>query len=162
MIRSLFLLLTVIGLSGVMIVGSTLGTTPIQSAYSSAAQETSNGQQDEPTDDEPVAEPEPEPGTAAEPVDETNPDPLDESLTEEQQEQLTLDIINANGLVPVNDTTVADGNGNGGGPGTTAREKTCVGNSQGQTFCYEPLPTEQNCLKPINVEDPPLCLPKGD
>lgn len=161
MIKSLFLLLTVIGLSGVMIVGSTLGNTPIQPVYSSSAQETTDEQQDEPTDDEPVDEPEPEP--VAEPVDETNPDPLDESLTEEQQqqqEQLTLDIISANGLVIVNDT--ADVDGNGGGPGTTAREKTCVGNSQGQTFCYEPLPTEQNCLKPINVEDPPLCLPKGD
>ncbi|MGB7961247.1 MAG: hypothetical protein WCF46_15275, partial [Nitrososphaeraceae archaeon] len=81
---------------------------------------------------------------------------LPASEQEQQQQQLTLDIINANGLVPVNDTTVADGNGNAGG-GTAAREVTCVSNSQGQTFCYEILKPDENCLKPINVEDPPLC-----
>jgi len=85
-------------------------------------------------------------------VNETSPSA---DFTEKQQ-QLTLDIINANGLVPVNDTTVADGNGIAGG-GTAAREVTCVSNSQGQTFCYEILKPDENCLKPINVEDPPLC-----
>jgi hypothetical protein len=86
-----------------------------------------------------------------------------EDIKEEQQ-QLTLDIISSNGLVVVNETTTdvaGNGGGSGGpsGPGTAAREVTCVKNSQGQTFCYEVLQTDENCLKPINVEDPPLCLP---
>jgi hypothetical protein len=31
---------------------------------------------------------------------------------------------------------------------------------QGQTFCYEPLEPDKNCLTPIKAEDPPLCPPK--
>ena len=93
-------------------------------------------------------------------VNETSPSA---DLMEEQQ-QLTLDIINSNGLVVVNETTTdvaGNGGGSGGpsGPSTTAREVTCVKNSQGQTFCYEVLKPDENCLKPINVEDPPLCRP---
>lgn len=169
------MILAVIGLTGLMLVGGTLNTTPIQRVYSSASQETiDEGQQDEPTngdqpaddhpsDDEPVVEPEP----VAEPVDEITPVPLGEELSEDQQhkqQQLTLDIIDANGLVIVNETTtdaIGDGGGSGGpgGPSTTAREVTCVKNSQGQTFCYEVLKPDEHCLKPINVEDPPLCRP---
>lgn len=94
-------------------------------------------------------------------VNETSPSA---DITEEQQQQLTLDIISSNGLVVVNETTtdiVDNGGGSGGasGPGTAAREVTCVKNSQGQTFCYEVLQPDENCLKPINVEDPPLCRP---
>lgn len=62
------------------------------------------------------------------------------------------DILTANGLA-----TSAEGNGDGNGGSVI--EKGAV-NSEGQTFCYEPLPTEENCLKPIKVEDPPLCSPK--
>ena len=92
---------------------------------------------------------------------ETSP-PAD--VAEEEQQQLTLDIINSNGLVVVNETTTDaisnDGSNDGpSGPGTTAREVTCVKNSQGQIFCYEVLKPDENCLKPINVEDPPLCRP---
>ena len=45
------------------------------------------------------------------------------------------------------------------GPGRTAREVTCIKNSQGQIFCYKVLNVDENCLKPINVEDPPVCRP---
>jgi hypothetical protein len=167
-IGSILSVLVVIGLLGVMLAGSTLSTTSIQPVYSSSTQETSDeDQRDEPSNGgEPSNEgsaDEAETEPVGEPVDDTNAEPLDESLTEqEQQEQLSLDIINANGLVLLNDTSGVDGNGDndggGGGPSTTSKEITCVGNSQGQTFCYERLPTEENCLKPINVEDPPLCL----
>ena len=132
---------------------------------SSSARDTSDEQQDEPTDDEPVAdqlepEPKPEPETGAEPVDETKADPMDESLIEEPQEQLTLDIIEANGLEVVNETTTdIDGGGDGGGDGTTAKEIKCVKNSQGQVFCYEELKPDEVCLKPIDEKDPPLCPP---
>jgi hypothetical protein len=149
------------------IVGSTVSTIPVQLSYSSTAQETSDdNQQGKPVDKEPVDEPEPvdngEPTPVNEPVDDVDPNVLEGGLTEQQQE-LTLDIISANGLTLINETsTDADGDGVGGGDGTIERQMTCVGNSQGQTFCYEPLPTEENCLKPMNVEDPPLCLPKGD
>jgi hypothetical protein len=149
------------------IIGSTVSTIPVQLSYSSTAQETSDdNQQDKPVDEEPVDKPEPvdngEPTPVDEPVDEEDPNALEGGLTGQQQE-LTLDIISANGLTLINGTsTDADGDGVGGGDGTVERQMTCVGNSQGQTFCYEPLPTEENCLKPMNVEDPPLCLPKGD
>jgi hypothetical protein len=76
------------------------------------------------------------------------------SEEEQQQEQLALDILTANGLTPLNAT---NGDGGSGGDGTIEK---CAVNSQGQTFCYEPLPTEENCLKPIKVEDPPICSPK--
>jgi hypothetical protein len=92
--KSLFIVLVIIGLSGVMVLGSTLGTisTPIQTVYSSSAQGTSDDedQPDEPRDDEPAdePEPEPEPEPAVEPADETNPEPLDDNggLIEKEKE----------------------------------------------------------------------------
>jgi hypothetical protein len=75
------------------------------------------------------------------------------------QEQLTLDIINANGLEEV-DEPIGDV-GAVGDDGTTEKEIKCVKNSQGQTFCYEELKPDEVCLKPIDEKDPPLCPPPG-
>jgi hypothetical protein len=72
---------------------------------------------------------------------------------QQEQEQLVLDILTENGLTPLNDTTAADGNGGG-------MIEKCAVSSDGHTFCYEPLPTDENCLKPIKVDDPPLCSAK--
>ena len=148
-------LFTFILILGIAIVSSLLLI--IQPVFASPEQEVDNekqssGSESQETTDEEEQEVEPQP--AEDPPTPNNELPASEQ--EQQQQQLTLDIINANGLVPVNDTTVADGNGNAGG-GTSAREVTCVSNSQGQTFCYEILKPDENCLKPINVEDPPLC-----
>ena len=166
MIKSYFLVLTVIGLLGLLIIGGNiLYISPFQPAYSSPAEEPSDDggqQQDESVDDEPVEEPEPtdEPEPEPEPlVTEPADETIPESPTEKQQEQLTLDIIDANGLVVVNETTTNIGGGEVGGDGTTAKEVKCVKNSQGQTFCYEELKPDEVCLKPINAEDPPLCPP---
>jgi len=174
MIRISLLVLLVVGISGIMVSGSTLNSTPILPVYSTPAQESSGeavGQQDEatdePTEDEPTVdqpvgdepETEPEPA-AAELANETTP----VSVTEEEQEQkqLALDIISSNGLVVVNETAPAvDGvvNDSGtGNVGATEKEVTCVKNAQGQVFCYETLPTDEHCLKPMVEEDPPLCL----
>ena len=174
MIRISLLVLLVVGISGIMVSGSTLNSTPILPVYSTPAQESSGeavGQQDEatdePTEDEPTVdqpvgdepETEPEPA-AAELANETTP----VSVTEEEQEQkqLALDIISSNGLVVVNETApVVDGVGSDSGTGNvgaTEKEVTCVKNAQGQVFCYETLPTDEHCLKPMVEEDPPLCL----
>ncbi len=176
MIRISLLALLVVGISAIMVTGSTLNSTPILPVYSTPAQESSGeavGQQDEatdeptedeptvdqPVDDEPETEPEPA-AAAAEPANETTP----VSVTEEEQEQkqLTLDIISSNGLLVVNETAPAvDGVGSGSGTGNvgaTEKEVTCVKNAQGQVFCYETLPTDEHCLKPMVEEDPPLCL----
>jgi hypothetical protein len=86
---------------------------------------------------------------------------MDESLIEEPQEQLPLDIIEANGLEVVNETTTdINGGRDGGGDGSTAKEIKCVKNSQGQVFCYEELKPDEVCLKPIDEKDPPLCPPR--
>jgi hypothetical protein len=144
--------LIIIGPLGLLIIGGNiLYVLPLQPAYSSSIEEPGdNGvQQVEPTDDELVEEPEPtnEPESeppVAEPMDEIIP----ESPTEEQQEQLTLDIIDANGLVIVNETTAdVDGSVVGGNGTMTAKEIKCVKNSQGQTFCYEELKPDEVCLK---------------
>ena len=125
--------------------------------------EPSGEDQDKPTVDQPSNdETETEP-TVSEPMDETN---LGGLTPEEQQEQkqLALDIITSNGLAVVNETFPGvDGDATGSGTGTsnvgnTEKEVTCVKNSQGQVFCYETLPTEENCMKPVVEEDPPLCL----
>lgn len=94
-------------------------------------------------------------GIETESEDETNIRSMDEELNKEEQKQQTMDIISANGLIPVNDTTVLDDSSNGveGGDGTNAREVTCVKNNQGQVFCYEVLKPDETCLKPINAED---------
>lgn len=142
------------------IVGSiVLTAVPVQVSFSSSAEETSDEvgeqQQDEPADEEPVDDAQ---APTDEPANDVNPNLSEDGLTDEeqqqQQEQLALDIISANGLVPVNETSTSSG-------GTTEREVTCVDAGQGRIFCYERLPTEENCLKPINVEDPPLCMPKS-
>jgi hypothetical protein len=167
MIRISLLVLLVVGISGIMVIGSTLNSMPILPVYSTPAQESSGeagGQQDEatnePTEDEP---------TIDQPVDdepETVPEaPVAEPVDEEQleQEQLALDIISSNGLVVVNETaSTVDGDG-GGGTGddvgaAAEKETTCVTNAKGEVFCYETLPTIENCLKPMVEEDPPLCL----
>lgn len=75
------------------------------------------------------------------------------------QEQLTLDIINANGLEVVDEPIIDVGAV--GDDGTTEKEIKCVKNSQGQTFCYEELKPDEVCLKPIDEKDPPLCPPPG-
>ncbi|MFY9965220.1 MAG: hypothetical protein WBP83_09670 [Nitrososphaeraceae archaeon] len=177
MIRISLLVLLVVGISGIMVTGSTLNSTPILPVYSTPAQESSDeavGQQDEatnePTEDEPTVdqpvddEPEVEPeAPVAEPVNESNP----VSVTEEEQEQkqLALDIISSNGLVVVNDTAGAvdgdAGSGSGDEVGTAEKEVTCVKNAKGDVFCYETLPTIEHCLKPMVEEDPPLCI-KGN
>lgn len=177
MIRISLLVLLVVGISGIMVTGSTLNSTPILPVYSTPAQESSDeavGQQDEatnePTEDEPMVdqpvddEPEVEPeAPVAEPVNESNP----VSVTEEEQEQkqLALDIISSNGLVVVNDTAGAvdgdAGSGSGDEVGTAEKEVTCVKNAKGDVFCYETLPTIEHCLKPMVEEDPPLCI-KGN
>jgi hypothetical protein len=177
MIRISLLVLLVVGISGIMVTGSTLNSTPILPVYSTPAQESSGeavGQQDEatnePTEDEPTVdqpvddEPEVEPeAPVAEPVNESNP----VSVTEEEQEQkqLALDIISSNGLVVVNDTAGAvdgaAGSGSGDEVGTAEKEVTCVKNAKGEVFCYETLPTIEHCLKPMVEEDPPLCI-KGN
>ena len=174
MIRISLLVLLVVGISGIMVTGSTLNSTPILPVYSTPAQESSGeavGQQDEatnePTEDEPTVdqpvddEPEVEPeAPVAEPVNESNP----VSVTEEEQEQkqLALDIISSNGLVVVNDTAGAvdgdAGSGSGDEVGTAEKEVTCVKNAKGDVFCYETLPTIEHCLKPMVEEDPPLCI----
>jgi hypothetical protein len=177
MIRISLLVLLAVGISGIMVTGSTLNSTPILPVYSTPAQESSGeavGQQDEatnepaedeptvdqPVDDEPEIEPE---APVAEPVNETNP----VSLTEEAQEQkrLALDIIRSNGLVVVNEITPAidgdDGSGTGDDVGAAEKETTCVKNAKGDVFCYETLPTIEHCLKPMVEEDPPLCI-KGN
>jgi len=153
-------LFTIILILGIAIVSSLLLIT--QPVFASPEQEVDNekqssGSESQETTDEEEQEVEPQPAEEPQSAEDT-PTPNNElpASEQEQQQQLTLDIIKANGLVPVNDTTVADGNGNAGG-GTSAREVTCVSNSQGQTFCYEILKPDENCLKPINVEDPPLC-----
>jgi hypothetical protein len=140
-------------------VGSIVLTTiSVQVSFSSSAEETSDEggeqQQDEPADEEPAND---APAPSDEPANDANPNLPEDGLTDEeqqQQEQLALDIISANGLVPVNETSPSGG-------GTIEREVTCVDAGQGRIFCYERLPTEENCLKPINVEDPPLCMPKS-
>jgi len=177
MIRISLLVLLVVGISGIMVTGSTLNSTPILPVYATPAQESSGeavGQQDEatnePTEDEPTVdqpvddEPEVEPeAPVAEPVNESNP----VSVTEEAQEQkqLALDIISSNGLVVVNDTAGAvdgdAGSGSGDEVGTAEKEVTCVKNAKGDVFCYETLPTIEHCLKPMVEEDPPLCI-KGN
>ena len=173
MIRISLLVLLVVGISGIMVSGSTLNSTPILPVYSTPAQESSGeavGQQDEatdePTEDEPTAdqpvddEPEIEPeAPVTEPVNESNA----VSVTEEEQEQkqLALDIISSNGLVVVNDTAGAAGSGSGDEVGTAEKEVTCVKNAKGDVFCYETLPTIEHCLKPMVEEDPPLCI-KGN
>jgi hypothetical protein len=177
MIRISLLVLLVVGISGIMVTGSTLNSTPILPVYSTPAQESSDeavGQQDEatnePTEDEPTVdqpvddEPEVEPeAPVAEPVNESNP----VSVTEEEQEQkqLALDIISSNGLVVVNDTAGAvdgdAGSGSGDEVGTAEKEVTCVKNAKGDVFCYETLRTIEHCLKPMVEEDPPLCI-KGN
>jgi hypothetical protein len=100
MIRISLLVLLVVGISGIMVTGSTLNSTPILPVYSTPAQESSGeavGQQDEatdePTEDEPTVdqpvddEPEIEPeAPVAEPVNESNA----VSVTEEEQEQKQL------------------------------------------------------------------------
>jgi hypothetical protein len=160
------------------IVGSVVLTIiPLQLSYSSSAQETTDeDQQGEPAgEEEPVYE---------EPADESEPKPSwnanlkicvyvggghwGTSITNETisstdvmggQEQLTLDIINANGLEVV-DEPFGDV-GAVGDDGTTEKEIKCVKNSQGQTFCYEELKPDEVCLKPIDEKDPPLCPPPG-
>lgn len=144
------MVLVVIGLSGVMVVGSALIT--IRPIFASSDQENA-GEEDEPQDrsggedgsetseEEPTDEP--EAGLEPEPKDGDAP------TLQQEQGQLALDIITANGLTPLNTTS---------GGGTIEK---CAVSSDGQhTFCYEPLPTEDNCLKPIKAEDPPLCSPK--
>jgi len=177
MIRISLLVLLVVGISGIMVTGSTLNSAPILPVYSTPAQESSGeavGQQDEatdePTEDEPTVdqpvddEPEIEPeAPVAEPVNESNAI----SVTEEEQEQkqLALDIISSNGLAVVNDTASAvdgaAGSGSGDEVGTAENEVTCVKNAKGDVFCYETLPTIEHCLKPMVEEDPPLCI-KGN
>jgi hypothetical protein len=178
MIRISLLVLLVVGISGIMVTGSTLNSTPILPVYSIPAQESSGeavGQQDEatdePTEDEPTVdqpvddEPETVPeAPVAEPVNETIPVSLAEEAQE--QKQLALDIISSNGLVVVNETTSAvdgdDGSGTGDDGGAAAeKETTCVKNAKGEVFCYETLPTIEHCLKPMAEEDPPLCI-KGN
>jgi hypothetical protein len=175
MIRISLLALLVVGISGIMVTGSTLNSTPILPVYSTPAQESSGEaveQQDEatnePTEDDPTVdqpvddepETEPEPAAAAEPANETTPVRVTEE--EQEQKQLALDIISSNGLVVVNETAPAlDGVGSDSGTGNvgaTEKEVTCVKNAQGQVFCYETLPTDEHCLKPMVEEDPPLCL----
>lgn len=177
MIRISLLVLLVVGISGIMVTGSTLNSAPILPVYSTPAQESSgeavrqhDEATDEPTEDEPTVdqpvddEPEVEPeAPVAEPVNESNP----VSVTEEEQEQkqLALDIISSNGLVVVNDTAGAvdgdAGSGSGYEVGTAEKEVTCVKNAKGDVFCYETLPTIEHCLKPMVEEDPPLCI-KGN
>jgi len=177
MIRISLLVLLVVGISGIMVTGSTLNSTPILPVYSTPAQESSGeavGQQDEatdePTEDEPTVdqpvedEPEIEPeAQVTEPENETDP----VSVTEEAQElkQLALDIISSNGLVVVNETGGAvdgdGGSGTGDDGGAAEKETTCVKNAKGEIFCYETLPTIEHCLKPMVEEDPPLCI-KGN
>lgn len=166
MMRISLLLLLVVGISGIMVTGSTLNSTPILPVYSTPAQESSGeavGQQDgatnEPTEDKPTVDQpvDDEPETVTEvPVAE----PVDEEQLE--QEQVALDIISSNGLVVVNETASAvDGDGSSGtgdDVGATEKEVTCVKNAQGQVFCYETLPTDEHCLKPMVEEDPPICL----
>lgn len=174
MIRTSLLVLVVVGISGIMVTGSTLNSTPILPVYSTPAQESSGeavGQQDEatdePTEDEPTVdqpvddEPEIEPeAPVAEPVNESNA----VSVTDEEQEQkqLALDIISSNGFVVVNNTAGAvdggAGSGTGDEVGTAEKEVTCVKNAKGDVFCYETLPTIEHCLKPMVEEDPPLCI----
>jgi hypothetical protein len=177
MIRISLLVLLVVGISGIMVTGSTLNSTPILPVYSTRAQESSGEaveQQDEatdePTEDEPTIdqpvddEPEIEPeASIAEPVNETNPVTVTEE--EQEQKQLVFDIISSNGLVVVNETSSAvDGDGGsstGDDVGTAEKEVTCVKNAKGDVFCYETLPTIEHCLKPMVEDDPPLCI-KGN
>ncbi len=177
MIRISLLVLLVVGISGIMVTGSTLNSTPILPVYSTPAQESSGeavGQQDEatnePTEDEPTVdqpvddEPEVEPeAPVAESVNESNP--VSVTGEEQEQKQLALDIISSNGLVVVNDTAGAvdgdAGTGSGDEVGTAEKEVTCVKNAKGDVFCYETLPTIEHCLKPMVEEDPPLCV-KGN
>ena len=69
----------------------------------------------------------------------------------EELKQLTLDIINSNGLAVVNDTTtdvVSIGAGDGpSGPGTTAREVTCAKKCHNRLFCNQILKPNEHCLK---------------
>jgi len=89
----------------------------------------------------------------------------DETLSEEQQQvqrELTMEIINSNGLIPVNDTSSMDKSGvdgvGNGDDSPTAEKVTCFKNDRGEVFCYEELKPIEHCLKPIKEEDPPLCL----
>jgi hypothetical protein len=102
-------------------------------------------------------------------TDAIKPNPTVEILSEEQQQEqqqvqreLTMEIINFNGLIPVNDTSSMDksgGDGVGNGDNSPTAEKvTCVKNDRGEVFCYEELKPIEHCLKPIKEEDPPLCL----
>jgi len=36
-------------------------------------------------------------------------------------------------------------------------KQVCVQSQDGHRFCYEPLPPDENCLKPMHENDPPLC-----
>lgn len=147
------LVLVIIGLSGIILLGGGLVT--VHRIFGSSDQESSEDEGTEPQEQSDEGEEGRDEGTETS-QSELNEEPEAEpaaSITDEQhaQEQLALDILTANGLTPLNTTTGANG-------GITIER--CVANSQGQTFCYEPLPTEENCLKPIKEQDPPLCLPK--
>jgi cytoskeletal protein RodZ len=158
--KNLNLVLAIIGLSSVIVLGSIL--VAVQPIFASSEQETAG--EDEPQDQSGGDESETsEPGDGSEtsgqePTDESEPEPAEDisALNDEQQqeqEQLALDILTANGLTPLNAT-----NGNGGGGDGTIEK--CAVSQQGQTFCYEPLEPDKNCLTPIKAEDPPLCPPK--
>lgn len=134
MIKAISMGLIVLGLSSLILMGSTVSTLPVQLLYSSSEQETSDGDQqgqptgsEEPVDDEPLDEPEPAPETPS----------GDLPISDEQEE-----------------TTVTQE------PGDPVTEReVCITNAKGQKFCYKELKPDEVCLKPINAEDPPICPP---
>ncbi len=174
---NLILALALIGLSMIALPGNSFIAVDLQVVFSSSIEETSENQQQGNANDNDNGASAGSGGDDANDNDDSNqkltdainPSPTDETLSEEQQQEqqqvqreLTMEIINSNGLIPVNDTSSRDksgGDGIGNGDNSPTAEKvTCVKNDRGEVFCYEELKPIEHCLKPIKEEDPPLCL----
>ena len=170
---NLILGLSLIGLSMIALPGNSFITADLQVVFSSSIEETSENQQQGDANDNGNGASVGGGGDDANDNDDSNQKltdaikstSTDETLSEEQQQvqrELTMEIINSNGLIPVNDTSSMDKSGvdgvGNGDDSPTAEKVTCFKNDRGEVFCYEELKPIEHCLKPIKEEDPPLCL----
>lgn len=129
MIKTILMELIILGLSSVILIGSTVSTLPGQLLYSSSGEETNDGDQQGGST-----------GTAdEEPVDELEPETPSEDLpTSDEQEETT------SAQQPVD---------------PAPEREVCITKAKGQKFCYKELKPDEVCMKPINAEDPPICPP---
>jgi hypothetical protein len=133
--KSTFMILAVIGLSGIMLVGGTLVTIPVQPSYSSSEQQTDDEQQTEP--EVPQEE---VPGTD----EQQEPQAPDEQQIPTDTEPLGTANQSAPTIKDPSDVPAPE-------------REICVTNANGQRFCYKELKPDEACLKPMNEEDPPFC-----